>query len=126
MKTRICVVLLLALPLTLIGVTVIPVASGMGFVAGQTITIDSGANHETAVVASIGRVFGPGGPGSPGGSATITVAEPLKSAHAAGAQVAGSGITLGTALTRAHESGAQVAVSLPTPGAPNRYDRARR
>jgi hypothetical protein len=110
---------------TTAGATVIPVASGMGFVAGQTITVDSGANHETAVVASIGRIFGPGGPGSPGGSATITLAEPLKSAHAAGAQVAGTGITLAAALTRAHASGAQVAVSLPTPGAPNRYDRSR-
>jgi hypothetical protein len=108
------------------GTTVIPVGSAMGFTAGQTITVGSGANHETAVVASIGRVFGPGGPGSPGGSATITVAEPLKSAHAAGAQVAGTGITVAAALTRAHENGAQVAVSLPTPGAPNRYDRARR
>jgi hypothetical protein len=107
------------------GTTVIPVGSAVGFAAGQTITIDSGANHETAVVASIGRVFGPGGPGSPGGSATITVAEPLKSPHAAGSQVAGTGITLAAALTRAHDSGAQVAVSLPTPGAPNRYDRSR-
>ena len=87
---------------TAAGATVIPVASAMGFTAGQTITIDSGANHETAVVASIGRVFGPGGPGSPGGSATITVAEPLKSAHAAGAQVSGTGITLTAALTKAH------------------------
>ena len=95
----------------------------MGFTAGQTITIDSGANHETAVVASIGRVFGPGGPGSPGGSATITVAAPLTSAHAAGAQVSGTGITLTAALTKAHASGAQVGVSLPTPGAPNQYQR---
>ena len=34
------------------GATVIPVASGFGFTAGQTITIDSGANQETAVVAA--------------------------------------------------------------------------
>ena len=107
------------------GTTVIPVASAMGFTAAQTITVDSGANHETAVVASIGRVFGPGGPGGPGGSATITLAAPLTSAHAAGAQVSGTGITLTAALTKAHASGAQVAVSLPTPGAPNQYQRAR-
>ncbi len=105
------------------GATVIPVAGGMGFTAGQAITIDSGANQETAVVASIGRVFGPGGPGAPGGGVTITIAEPLKSAHAAGAQVSGTGISLTAALTRAHDSGAQIAVSVPTPGAPNRYDR---
>jgi hypothetical protein len=111
---------------TTAGATVIPVASAMGFTAGQTITIDSGANRETAVVASIGRVFGPGGPGAPGSSATITVAAPLTLAHAAGAQVSGTGITLTAALGKAHASGAQVAVSVPTPGAPNRYDRARR
>jgi hypothetical protein len=108
------------------GATVIPVASGMGFSAGQTITIDNGTSQEAAVVASIGRVFGPGGPGSPGGGATITVMAPLKSAHAAGVQVSGTGLTLTAALTKAHASGAQVATSVPTPGAPNRYDRARR
>lgn len=108
------------------GATVIPVASGMGFSAGQAITIDSGANLERAVVASTGRVFGPGGPGSPGGSATITVAAPLKLAHAADAQVSGTGITLTAALTKPHAGGAQVATSVPTPGAPNRYDGAGR
>jgi hypothetical protein len=98
------------------GATVIPVASGMGFSPGQTITIDSGANHETAVVASTtgGR-----------GGATISVAAPLTFAHAAGAQVSGSGITLTAALTRAHDSGAQVASNVPTPGAPNQYYRKR-
>ena len=111
---------------TAAGATVIPVASGMGFSAGQAITIDSGANRETAVVASIGRVFGPGGPGAPRRQRTITVAAPLTRPHAAGAEVSGSGITLTAALTRAHASGAQVAVNVPTPGAPNRYDRARR
>jgi hypothetical protein len=53
----------------------------------------------------------------------VTVADPLKSAHAAGAQVSGTGITLAAALTKAHASGAQIAVSVPTPGAPNRDDR---
>jgi hypothetical protein len=109
-----------------VGATVIPVASGMGFSAGQTITIDSGANQETAVVASTGR----GGRGGPGGGAapgaTITVSTPLMRTHAVGVQVSGTGITLTTALTKAHDSGAQVAASVPTPGAPNRYDRARR
>jgi len=69
-------------------------------------TIFRPTNHETAVVA-----------------ATITVAAPLKSAHAAGAQVSGTGITLTTALTKVHASGAQVAGSIPTPGAPNQYYR---
>ncbi len=71
-----------------VGATVIPVASAIGFSAGQTITIDSGANHETAVVAS--TTGGRRG----GGGATITVAAPLTLAHAAGAQVSGTGITL--------------------------------
>ncbi len=106
------------------GATVIPVASGMGFAAGQTITIDSGGNQETAVVASTGR-GGPGGPGGGPGGATITVSAPLKSAHAVGAQVSGSGITLTAALTQAHAGGAQVATNLPTPGAPNQYQRRR-
>ena len=56
----------------------------------------------------------------------ITVAAPLTHAHAAGAQVSGTGITLTTALTKAHASGAQVASDLPTPGAPNKYSSRRR
>jgi non-reducing end alpha-L-arabinofuranosidase len=108
---------------TTAGATVVQVSAAMGFAVGQTITIDGGANLETAVVTAVGRVFGPGGPGSPGGSATITVASPLTRAHATGAAVSGTGITLASGLTRAHESGAQVGVSTPTPGAPNKYDR---
>ena len=97
------------------GATVIPVASAIGFSDGQTITIDSGANSETAVVASVpaGRVR----------RLPITVSAPLKPAHAAGAQVSGTGITLTSALTRAHASGAQVTDNVPTPGAPNHYHR---
>ena len=96
---------------TSVGATVIPVAGAAGFSPGQTIAIDSGANRETAVVVSTtgGR-----------GGATITVM-PLTLAHAAGAQVSGTGITLAGALTRAHASGAPVSSDLPTPGAPNRY-----
>ncbi len=105
-----------------VGATVIPVASGAGFTTGQTITIDSGTNQETAVIAMAtgGRGGRGGGPG-----ATITLAAPLKSAHAPGAQVAGSGITLTAPLTQAHASGAQVAGNVPTPGAPNKYYRSR-
>jgi hypothetical protein len=92
---------------------VIPVAGMAGFSEGQTITIDSGANSETAVVASITRFP----------VMSITVAAPITHAHAAGTQLSGSGITLAAALTRAHGSGAQVTDNLPTPGAPNRYTR---
>ena len=110
---------------TNVGATVIPVASGAGFSAGQTITIDSGANQETAVVASITGGGRGGGRGGAGPGPTITVAAPLKFAHAASAQLSGSGITLTAALARAHASGAQVASDVPTPGAPNKYYRRR-
>jgi len=110
---------------TNVGATVIPVAGGAGFIAGQTITIDSGANSETAVVtSSTGGRGGGAGRGGPGGGATVTVSAPLTFAHAAGAQVSGTGITLTAALTRAHASGTQVASAAPTPGAPNKYERA--
>ena len=94
------------------GATVIPIANVAGFSAGQTITVDTGANQETAVVASFtgGR-----------GGATVTVAAPLSRAHAAGAQISGSGITFNGALTKGHASGAQVASGAPTPGAANQY-----
>jgi hypothetical protein len=108
-----------------VGATVIPVASGIGFAAGQTITIESGANHETAVVASTTGGGRGGGRGGAGTGATITVARPLTFAHAAGGQVSGSGITLTAALTQAHAGGAQVASNVPTPGAPNKYYRPR-
>ena len=42
-------------------------------------------------------------------------------AHAVGARVSGSGITLTATLGREHLSGVQVMASVPTPGAPNRY-----
>ncbi|HPF01758.1 MAG TPA: arabinofuranosidase catalytic domain-containing protein [Bacteroidales bacterium] len=105
------------------GTTVIPVAGVAGFTTGQTITIDSGDNLETAVIASISmgrRRFG-SGQGAP--ADTLKVTRPLKLAHAAGAQVSGSGITLAKPLTKPHESGTPVACGLPTPGGPNIYTR---
>jgi len=95
------------------GATLVPVASAAGFSNGQTITIDSGTNSETAVIAAITRF----------GGTAITVAAPLTHAHATGAQVSGTGITLNAALTREHASEAQVAGSASTPGAPNHYQR---
>jgi hypothetical protein len=94
------------------GATVLPVASTAGFSPGHTITIDHGANYESAVIVSTNRR-----------DATITIAAPLTFAHAAGAQVSGTGITLSTALTRQHAREAQVAGKVPTPGAPNQYFR---
>jgi non-reducing end alpha-L-arabinofuranosidase len=101
------------------GGTAIPVAGATGFSVGQTVDIDNGSRFETAVVVSIGRVPGSGG----SGSFLLNVVSPLLFAHAAGAQVSGSGITLTSALARPHGSGAQVTAAAPTPGAPNRYHR---
>jgi hypothetical protein len=98
---------------TVVGATTVPVANALGFRPGETIAIDSGANSETAVVASVS------GRGAP----AIALAQPLKYAHGAGAQVSGTGITFTTPLTHAHAGGAQLADSAPTPGAPNRYYR---
>ena len=97
------------------GVTVIRAAGPSGFSSGQTITIDSGANQEHAVIASVmgGR-----------GGVAIIVSAPLRFAHAAGAEVSGSGITLTKGLVRAHASGTQVTSNVPTPGAPNQYSRS--
>jgi hypothetical protein len=94
------------------GATSIALAGPAFFTAGQNIVIDSGANQEAAVVSAMtgGR-----------GGARITLAAPLTHAHAAGAQISGTGISLSSALTKAHASGAQVVSDLPTPGAPNRY-----
>jgi hypothetical protein len=102
------------------GATVITVESIAGFVPGQLITIDTGANTESATIGSNagGRGGGRGGTPTP---ATITLAAPLAMAHATGAQVAGTGITLRAPLTHAHSVGAQVLTNAPTPGAPNKY-----
>ena len=100
---------------TSVGATVIPVANAIGFRDGQTITIDRGANSEKIVVTSVRR-FGP---------ATITVSAPLTLAHAAGAQISGTGITFTNPLSLAHSGGAPITDNVPTPGAPNRYYRKR-
>ncbi len=104
------------------GATELVVRDVSGFNAGQTINIDRGPNFETAVVVSTSRGF-PAGIRGPARAATITVAAPLRFAHAADAAVAGTGITLTTALVRAHASGVPIGGDLPTPGAPNRYYR---
>ena len=95
------------------GATVLSAAGAAGFAKGETVTIDSGENAETAVISAVrGR-----------GVASITVAEPLRHAHAVGAAISGTGITLRAPLAKAHAVGAEVIDDLPTPGAPNRYVR---
>jgi len=98
------------------GTNVIPVSNANGFRDGQTITIDSGENAETAEVLSVRRF----------GATSITVSAPLTHAHAAEAQISGSGITLSSPLVRAHDGGAKVSADVPTPGAPNEYHRTKK
>lgn len=95
------------------GATVIPVANGFVLRPGQTVTVGEGAKQETAVVAAGGRR----------GVPEIRVESPLKLAHEAGTQVAGSGITLTSGLSRSHARGSQISDNVPTPGAPNKYAR---
>ncbi len=83
---------------TAAGATVVPVVSSTGFAVGGTITIDSGANLETATVTATAG----------GGSPSVTVSAPLTLAHAVGVQVSGPGITLSAPLAKAHASGAIV------------------
>jgi len=78
------------------GMKTIRVLSVAGFAPGQPITIDASENAETGVIASVGTT-GPNG----------------------------SGITLTAALKQAHATAAQVSGNVPTPGAPNHYDRGR-
>jgi non-reducing end alpha-L-arabinofuranosidase len=111
---------------TMAGATVLTVTDTTGFTPGQAITIDGGATRETAVIVAAARGGRPGPGGAPARSATITVAAPLAMAHAAGAQVSGSGITMLVPLGNAHDRGAPVAGGIPTPGAPNQYQRTRR
>ena len=77
-----------------VGATNIKVTSVAGFEVGQPITIDAGTKLETGTIAKVGSA-GVGGGG-------ITLAAPLKQAHAHPAQVSGS---------------------VSTPGAPNQYYR---
>jgi len=93
------------------GATSIPVANAFGFRPGQSIVIGTGADAETATVSAGGRR----------GAPTVTIDAPLKTAHAAGTQVAGTGITLTSGLARTHANGSSVADNLPTPGAANKY-----
>ncbi len=66
---------------SLVGDTVLSVGSTAGFTAGLTITIDRGANAETATVVSVSTTQ-PLGP-------RITLTSPLTKAHAVGATVFG-------------------------------------
>ena len=96
------------------GATVLHVGNTLGFGGGQTITIGSGADTETAVVNSSRR-----------GNRTIALKAPLTHAHAAGAEVLGTGITLTAPLKLAHSREAQVTGSISTPGGPNHYFKKR-
>lgn len=96
---------------TAAGDTVVPVANAFGFRPGEAITIGEGPEQEAVVVAASGRR----------NPRAISIEPPLKLAHAAGTELAGTGITLTSGLSRTHASGSEIADSLPTPGGPNKY-----
>lgn len=95
------------------GANTIPVANAFNFQVGQTILIGEGTDQEAAVIAESGRR----------GAPVILIESPLKFAHAAGTPVVGTGITLTSVLRRSHARGTAISDNLPTPGAPNKYER---
>ncbi len=97
------------------GANIVPVASVSGFTPDQTVMIDSGANSEAATVAMIARR----------GVPAITFTTALTHAHLPGAQISGTGLTLATKLKQSHASGVPVVTDVPTPGALNKYYKAR-
>jgi hypothetical protein len=109
------------------GATNIKVASVADFVAGQTILIDTGANHETAVIATVGTAGATTSGGAtevgatvipvaagfgftPGQTITIDSGANQETAVvvAAGGGRGGARITVAAPLTHAHVAGAQI------------------
>lgn len=93
------------------GPTTLRVASVAGFVAGDTVTVDSGANLETKVIQAVGTA------GATGSGLTLTT--PLTVIHAVGAPVLnvsrpGTGITFTPALASPHD--ALVTIAAPGTG----------
>jgi len=115
------------------GATNLKVASVADFAVGQTVTIDSGANRETAVIAMVGTAGSTtADAASAAGTTTIGVASPI--GFAAGQAITvdgeqatvsavaggrgGARITLAAPLASAHAAGASVAgtgITLRTP-----------
>ena len=103
------------------GPTVLRVASVQGFSAGDSIRIDTGANQEEKVIASVGTA------GANGSGLTLTT--PLTIVHAVGAPVVNltnpnTGISFTPALDQPHAAGAlvtgsgnNIAASDPSAGA---------
>jgi hypothetical protein len=88
------------------GPTTLRVASVAGFVAGDTVTVDSGANQETKVIQSVGTA------GATGSGLTLTT--PLAIVHTTGIPVLdvsqpGTGVSFTPALAKAHDALASLA-----------------
>jgi hypothetical protein len=109
------------------GATNIKVATVADFVAGQTILIDTGANRETAVIATVGAAGATtSGSATEGGATVIPVAggfgftpgqtitidsganQETAVVVAAGGGRGGARITVAAPLTHAHAAGAQI------------------
>jgi hypothetical protein len=84
---------------TAVGDTVVKLSSVTGLTVGDKFIVDTGANLESAKIASIGTA-GATGTG-------VTLATPLTLAHASGvtSRDAGTGVTLAAPLTLAHATG---------------------
>ncbi len=94
-----------------VGGTALSVQNPMGLREGDTLTIGVGAGAETVVITAVSRRPSP----------SVSLARPLRLAHSAGTQVAGSGFTLATPLQKAHARLGRITGNPSTPGAPNRY-----
>jgi len=94
------------------------VAAVQDFRAGQVIKI----GNEEIKIASVVQGRRPFGVISNAVvPSTINLEEPLRLSYGAGTQVAGTGITLAAPLKSAHAQGATMTDNVPTPGAPNAY-----
>lgn len=88
----------------------IRVGEARDFAAGQVIVLDTGIVREEAIVSDVHRW-----------ERRIDLTTPLKSPHASGVSVTGTGLTLTSPLARPHDTGTPVTTDLSTPGKPNTY-----
>jgi hypothetical protein len=94
-----------------------------GFRAGQVIKI---GNEEVTIESVVQGRRPQGMPMTPGAvmqmpASTINLTTPIRGSFGAGAQVAGTGVTLAAPLKAAHAMGSPFTDNVPSPGAPNAY-----
>ena len=94
-----------------------------GFRAGQVIKI---GNEEVTIESVVQGRRPQGMPMTPGAvmqmpASTINLTTPIRGSFGAGTQVAGTGVTLAAPLKAAHAMGSPFTDNVPSPGAPNAY-----